>query len=320
MKAKLGTLRRLSPRQLWSSESADFTPWLAENLQQLSEVIGIELELLQTEAAVGDFSLDILARDLASSRTVVIENQFGPTDHDHLGKLLTYASGTGAEALVWIAEEVREEHRQTLEWLNERTDEETSIFALELEVLQIEDSAPAFNLKPVVVPNKWQKATRTASRPGATPKGQAYLEYFDGLLTELREKHRFTKAKVAFRQNWYSFSSGIRGVAYGTSFAQGGRVRAEVYIDTEDQSANKQLFDSLHSRREQIEGQFGTPLTWERLDDRRASRIAVYRPGSIEADEATLTEIRSWAIDQLLRFRDILGPSIRKELGKLSSA
>jgi len=116
MKQKLGTLRRISPREVWVSESRDFTPWLAENLSQLADAIGIELELLQTEASVGDFSLDILAKDLASSRIVVIENQFGPTDHDHLGKLLTYASGLGAAALVWIAEEVREEHRQALEW------------------------------------------------------------------------------------------------------------------------------------------------------------------------------------------------------------
>lgn len=320
MKQRLGTLRRISPRQVWATEAQDFTPWLAENLAKLSEAIGIELELLQTEASVGDFSLDILAKDLSTSRTVVIENQFGQTDHDHFGKLLTYASGVGAAALVWIAEEVREEHRQALEWLNERTDEETSVFALELQVLQIDDSPPAFNLKPVVLPNKWQKATRTASRGAPSSRGQAYLEYFDHLLHELREKHKFTKAKVAFPQNWYSFTSGVRGVSYGTSFAQGGRIRAEVYIDGEDQSANKKVFDNLYIQREELERRFGAPLTWERLDERRASRIAVYRPGSIVADDAALSEIRSWSIAQLLKFRDTFGPLLRKELGQIPGA
>jgi len=320
MKQKLGTLRRVSPRQVWSSEAQDFTPWLAENLPQLSEVIGMDLELLQTEASVGDFSLDILAKDLSTSRTVVIENQFGQTDHDHLGKILTYASGVGAAVLVWIAEEVREEHRQALEWINERTDEETSIFALELQVLQIEDSPPAFNLKPVVAPNKWQKATRTASRGAVSSRGQAYLEYFDQLLHDLREKHRFTKAKVAFPQNWYSFTSGIRGVSYGTSFAQGDRIRAEVYIDCQDRAVNKQVFDTLYSQREELERRFGAPLSWERLDERRASRIAVYRPGSIEADASTLSDIRTWAIGQLIKFREVFGPILRKELGQIPGA
>jgi hypothetical protein len=320
MKQKLGTLHRISPREVWPGEAHDFTPWLAQNLPQLTDAIGIELELLQTEASVGDFSVDILAKDLATARTVVIENQFGPTNHDHLGKLLTYASGTSAIALVWVAEEIREEHRQALEWLNERTDEETSIFALELQVLQIDDSPPAFHLEPVVAPNKWQKATRTASRAAASPRGEAYLEYFTKLLDELREKHRFTRAKVAFAQNWYSFSSGIQGVQYGTSFAQGGRVRAEVYIDREDQQTNKQVFDSLYLRRKELETRFGEPLSWERLDDRRASRVAVYRPGSIDVDDATLSDIQAWAVSHLLKFREVFGPPLRKELAQDSAA
>lgn len=314
MKVKLGNLKRLSPREVWGSESRDFTPWLAENLPQLGEALGIDLELQQTEASVGDFSVDILAKDLATSENVVIENQYGATDHDHFGKLLTYASGVDASALVWIAEDVREEHRQALEWLNERMDEETSLFALELEILQIDESAPAFNLKPIVLPNKWQKATRSISRSGVSPKGEAYLLYFQGLVDELREKHRFTKARVAFAQNWYSFPAGIPGITYGTSFPQGDRIRAEVYIDLKDQGTNKKIFDSLLRRRREIERSFGAELSWERLDDRRACRIAIYRPGNIDCDENVLAEIHSWAIEQLLRFRDVFGPILRKEV------
>jgi len=198
--------------------------------------------------------------------------------------------------------------------VNERTDEETSVYALEIEVLQIDDSPPAFNLQPAVIPNKWQKATRSATRASSSPRGEAYLSYFQQLIDELREKHRFTKAKVAFAQNWYSFPAGIRGVSYGTSFAQGGRVRAEVYIDRQDRDTNKRVFDSLLQKKQELELQFGSPFTWERLDDRRASRVAFYRPGSIDSDEQTLAEIRSWAITQLLKFRDVFGPLLRKDL------
>ena len=131
---KLGELRRLNPRQVWADEARDFTPWLAENLPRLSEVLGMDLELTDREAAVGDFSCDLLAKDLGTGHIVIIENQFGPTNHDHLGKLLTYAAGLEAEAIVWVADKVRDEHRQVLEWLNRHTDASIKFFALAIGV------------------------------------------------------------------------------------------------------------------------------------------------------------------------------------------
>ncbi|MBI2834192.1 MAG: DUF4268 domain-containing protein [Acidobacteria bacterium] len=310
---KLGELKRLSPRQVWGDEARDFTPWLAENLPRLSEVLGMELELNTREAGVGDFSCDLLAKDLGTGHIVIIENQFGPTDHDHLGKLLTYAAGLEAEAIVWVAEKVREEHRQTLEWLNRHTDAGIKFFALVVEVLQIDTSPPAVNFKPVVFPNEWQRTTKE-SATGASPRGEAYRRYFQALLDELREQHRFTNARVGQPNNWYSFRSGISGVDYSNSFAQGNRFRTEVYIDFCDAEANKALFDRLLVEREALERAFGEPLTWERLDERRASRIATYRPGSIDVNPEELATLRDWAIDRLLRFRTVFGPKIRELL------
>jgi hypothetical protein len=302
MKAELSTLDRIDPRTVWPSEARDFTPWLAENIGKLGEVLGLELEATETEAAVGEFSVDILAKDLATDEMVIIENQYGQTNHEHLGKLLTYAGGFDAVALIWIAEAVRDEHRQALEWMNERTDEHTSVFAVELEVLRIANSPPAPNFKIVVAPNKWQKTARASSK-GPSEKGEAYRKYFQSLIDELREKHHFTGARTASAQNWYSFSSGISGITYSSSFAQGKRARAEVYVDRGNLEENKKLFDWLKQKKDSIEKSFGSELTWERLDGKRASRIANYRPGSIEDSEATLVEIRSWAIQQLLQFK-----------------
>lgn len=297
-----GNIQKINIREIWQHEAQNFTPWLAKNLEKLGKSVGMDLEMIEQEASVGNFSLDILAKDLSTGHNVIIENQFGDTDHDHLGKMLTYAAGFDASKVIWISENVRDEHRQTIEWLNQRTDTDTQFFAIEIEVFKIDNSKPAYNFKPVVFPNEWRKSKKQNSSESPSAKGEAYREYFQELIDELREKHSFTKAKVAFPQNWYSFPSGISGISYGTSFAQGGRVRTELYIDLGDSDKNKKLFDWLFDQRQTIESEFGETLDWERLEDRRASRVAIYREGSIDEIEK-LKEIQAWAIQELLKFR-----------------
>lgn len=299
---EFGKIKKLNIRDIWQHEAHNFTPWLAENLEKLGESVGMDLELVEQEASVGNFSLDILAKDLSTGHNVIIENQFGDTDHDHLGKMLTYAAGFDASKVIWISENVRDEHRQTIEWLNQRTDTDTQFFAIEIEVFKIDESKPAYNFKPIVFPNEWRKLKKEGWKDNPSAKGEAYREYFQSLIDELRNKHAFTKAKVAQPQNWYIFPTGISGISYGTSFAQGGRVRAELYIDAGESETNKKLFDWLIEQKQTIESEFGETLDWERLDDRRASRIAIYREGSVDEVEK-LKEIQAWAIQELLKFR-----------------
>ncbi len=313
MVTEFGELKAVPVRQVWPNEAHHFTRWLAKNIFRLGEAIGMELEVVKAESEVGDFSLDILAKDLGSGRLVVIENQYSSTNHDHLGKLLTYAAGHDAAAAIWIAEKIRDEHKAALEWLNRHTDVDTHFFAVTVEVFRIDDSRPAFEFKPVVLPNEWQRQARASAEGDVSPRGEAYRKFFQGLLDELRQKHKFTGAKVAQPQNWYSFSAGMSGVSYGSSFAQGDRLRAEVYFGQSDAERNKDLFDRLHARKQDLEREFGEALEWERLDDRTASRVAVYRPGSIEADEQALRETRAWMVDRLLRFKRVFGPEVSRE-------
>ena len=146
----LGRLQKVELREAWTTESGDFTPWLAkeENLSLLGETIGIELELESQEKDVGPFRADILCKDTATDNWVLIENQLERTDHTHLGQLLTYAAGLNAVTIVWIAERFTAEHRAALDWLNEKTDEKINFFGLEIELWQIGDSpiAPKFNI------------------------------------------------------------------------------------------------------------------------------------------------------------------------------
>lgn len=302
--ADFGKIKKVNIRDIWQREAHNFTPWLAENLEKLGESVGMDLELIEQEASVGNFSLDILARDLSTGHHVIIENQFGDTDHDHLGKMLTYAAGFDASKVIWISENVRDEHRQTIEWLNQRTDTDTEFFAIEIEVFRIDDSKPAYNFKPIVFPNEWRKSKKEGWQDNLSAKSQAYRNYFQSLIDELRIKHSFTKAKIAQPQNWYIFPTGISGISYGTSFAQGGRVRVELYIDLGEFDKNKKLFDWLNGQKQIIENEFGESLDWERLNDRRASRIAIYRKGGIE-DNEMLKEIQDWSIKHLLKFRKV---------------
>ena len=312
-----GEIKLVDVRDVWPNEATNFTPWLENNIDRLGQALGMEIEVQEREADVGDFSLDIMAKDLGTGRTIVIENQLTQTDHDHLGKLLTYAGGFDAGVLVWIAKELRDEHRKALEWLNEKTGPDVDFFGVVIEVIRIDDSKPAFNFKPVVFPNEWQKDNGGGRRlPVPSAKGEAYRAYFQSLIDELRTKHKFTGAKVGQPQNWYSFSSGFRGVIFTNSFAQGGKVRAEFYIDLQDKDENKKLFDRLLEQKAAIEKEYGAGLTWERLDDKRASRIAAYRDGSIDAPAEMRAELRQWSIDNLLRLKKVVLPKAQAILGK----
>jgi len=310
-----GILKNVGLREIWPHEASDFTPWLAENIEELGKALGMDLELVEQEASVGDFSLDIHAKDLGTSRTVIIENQLTQTDHDHLGKLITYAAGFDASIVIWLSESIREEHRQAMDWLNQKTDSETLFFGVVVEVIKIDDSKPAFNFKLVASPNEWQKnKKRQTQRASISTKGEKYQNYFQNLIDDLRDTYKFTSAKAGQPQNWYSFSSGVSGFTYGANFSQAGKARAELYIDLGDFDKNKYVFDRLFNMKDDIEYSFGQAISWERLDNKRASRLAVYTDSSIEESDSELEKVKYWHIEKLLKFKDILG----KRIGLLS--
>ena len=242
---------------------------------------------------------------------MVIENQLEPTDHDHLGKLLTYAGGYDANVIVWLAKDFRDEHRQALDWLNQHTDEDTEFFGVVVEVWKIDGSRPAPHFNIVAAPNGWRReAVRSARDTKASDKNRRYQAFFQELMDALRERG-FSNARKAQLQSWYYFSAGhAQRVQYGATFAQVKRARIEVYIDNTDKNWNKTLFDRLTERKESIESDLSEILEWDRLDEKRASRIAVVRQGSIDDDPETLKEIESWMIVKLLDFKRAFGPRL----------
>ena len=315
----LGQIQKIDLREAWPNEASSFTPWLEAHIGELGEVLGLDLEVESREAPVGAFSLDLLARDSGTGRPVIIENQLEPTNHDHLGKLLTYAGGHDANMIVWVAREFREEHRQALDWLNQRTSDETEFFGVRVEVWKMDDSRPAPHFTLVAAQNEWRRRKRRDEfTTGPSERMLRYQAFFQPLINDLHERG-FTYARRAPQQSWYNVAAGRQpGVVYGAAFGHGREVRVEVYINSTGQEWNKSLFDLLEKRRESIEAEFEARLEWSHLDEGLASRIALVREGSIDDDDRTLDEIRAWMIEWLLTFKRVFGPEFDKlatELG-----
>ena len=314
---ELGTIEQVDLREMWPHEASDFTPWLANNVASLSEALGLELEVRSQEAPVGGYSLDILAHDLGSNRPVIVENQLEPTDHDHLGKLLTYASGYDAGVVVWLAKEFREEHRQALDWLNQRTGEDTQFFGVIVELLKIDDSRPAVNFKLAASPNEWRKesmSTSDRSNTGTTERGERYRSFFQNLIDRLREEESFTSARKGQPSSEYEFASGYTGIRFRAHFNRYGKTGIALYIDVGDGVRNKKIYDAMKLEKDSIESELNETLEWSRMEDSRASRIDALRDGSIDDDDETLEEIQDWMVERLLAFKEVFGPRLAAAL------
>lgn len=323
---ELGHLEPVKPRDVWPNEAKHFTPWLLKNGDRLAAALGIELELTAIEHPVGGYSLDILGRDLTNDAVLMVENQLEATDHTHLGQVLTYAAGTGAATIVWIATSFRDEHRQALDWLNEMTGEDVHFFGVQVGVVRIGTSEPAPLFDVVAKPNDWQKRVRSVARAGATTeRGEKYRAFWTLYLDRLAETrpswgHRSTPQAA----NWMGFSGPFRGTQLVPSFAAGKRLRHELYIDCGDGDANLVLFETLRQRQAEIEKEYGSTLDFDAIEGKRACRIAAYRAESVIDKDEEWKEYLAWMFDAGDRLRKGLAAvaadvGVLEELAELHS-
>ena len=181
----ISRLEIVDVREVWRHEAHVFTPWLAANLDRLAAVTGLQLELEDTEASVGTFSADILARDVQSGAMVIIENQLEGSDHSHLGQCLTYLTGLDAKVMIWVATSFRESHRSAVDWLNRNTTDEFAFFAVTVQAARIDDSAYAPLFEVIAKPNHWERELR------ATTDGswQRHIERWKAFWAAAIEQH-----------------------------------------------------------------------------------------------------------------------------------
>ncbi|MEJ5197596.1 MAG: DUF4268 domain-containing protein [Anaerolineae bacterium] len=306
-------IARLKPvplREMWAHEARDFTTWLAENLDLLGETLGIpRLSLVQREAAAGIFAADILADD-GQDRLVVIENQLESTDHDHLGKLITYLSNLEAKIAVWITSAPRPEHERAVHWLNELLPADMAFYLVQIEAFRIGDSPPAPKFTVVAGPS------REAQQAGEQKKELAErhllrLEFWKQLLERARAKTPLHAHIAPGTENWISASAGKSGLGFNYVVRMED-ARVELYIDRTDAEQNKQIFDALYERKAEIEQAFGGPLEWQRLDAKRACRILHLLPGGGLLDQHRWPEIQDRMIDAMIRLERAFKPEIQR--------
>lgn len=311
--ANLGKLTKVPLREIWPHEEYNFSEWLSqqENITLLSDELGIEINVLEKEAYVGNFNLDLLAEEGNTGKRIIIENQIEMTDHDHLGKIITYASGHDAHYIVWIFRDIREEHRHALDWLNEHSDEETFFFGVKIELWKIEDSPIAPKFQVICKPNNWGKTIKSNIRNNElTDTKLLQLEYWDKFKEYGESKGSKLRFRSSLAQHWYdiSFGSSLCHLSW-TVHSTKNLIAAEIYIEKD-----KELFHYLSDRKNEIEQKLGEKLEWMELEGRKASRIKIQRTGDINNREHW-NEQFDWLLNQGENFLKVFGPIIQKYNG-----
>ena len=309
MKKNLSKLNKVELRDVWGHEAIDFTAWLAqqENLDALSEGIGVDIKLIKTEANVGKFNVDILAEEEASGRKIIIENQLEDTNHDHLGKIITYASGYDAEIIIWIVRDVRDEHQKAIEWLNEHTDENINFFLIKIELWQIADSNPAPKFEIVVSPNEWAKTIKASPTNGElTNTKLQQLEFWNKFKNYVLKNDTRIRLQTPRPQHYYDVSMG----------SSDGHI--DLLIDSRDNligcgiyiSKNKDLYHFLQKRKDEIGQEIGEIADW--VDASVASRIKIKKEVSDIFDQAEAEKYFAWLYEKTVLFQKVFGKYFRE--------
>jgi hypothetical protein len=305
----IGKIVRRPLREVWKHEALDFTTWLVENIDVLSEALDVPLQEAKREQAAGDFSVDLVAED-GSGNTVIIENQLEKSNHDHLGKLITYLSALDARVAVWIVSEPRPEHTKAITWLNESR--QASFYLVKAEAICIDNSAPACLFTLITGPSeethevgdtKQELAGRYAIR----------RRFWRTLLERARQKTKLYNTLSPTDSNWIAFASGKPGLSFVTSITQHSAT-AQLVIDRGKDSdvENRTILDQLKGHQTEIEQKFGGPLEWYQQEGVRLCRVIhEVKVGGYRDEEAKWPEIQDAIIDAMTRLERALRPYLQ---------
>lgn len=295
----VGKLEPVELREIWKHEALDFTGWLFENLNVLSEQLGLTLTSIEREKSVGPFSVDILAED-AGGRRVIIENQLARTDHDHLGKVLTYLSNLDAKVVIWISTDPRPEHVTAIDFLNENIPSDTQFYLVKLQGFRIGDSDPAPLFTIESGPSEERRSTGKVKKELAEKEKIRY-EFFDQLLSRCNEKSSlFSNISPVGYQNWVNAGAGKAGLMWSL-VAMEKDSRVELFLCSSSGETNRRRFEILQKHQEEIEKRFGEALIWEFKESRKQQYVRSRCPLGGMENRNKWEAIQNDLVDRLVR-------------------
>ena len=301
---KLGKLEEVDIRKVWPHEQYDFSKWLAteENIKELGDTLNLSLTDVETETFVGNYRCDILCKDEITGKMVLIENQLEPTNHDHLGKIITYASGLDAAVVVWIVASARDEHASAIEWLNKHTDDEISFFLMEVHAYKIGDSDPAPQFKIIEQPNDFVKIVKAVSKNSDMNESQKNrLEFWTQFNEVVDSQGKPFNKRKATTDHWYNVAIGSSDASISIDLVnKEHRIRVSLWIND-----NKDIFDALFQRKDEIETALGFGLEWNRLDNKKASYICTYIKGLDFKKQDNYPMLMEQIVDLVLKMRNV---------------
>ena len=301
---KLGKLQEVDIRTVWPHEQYDFSKWLAEeeNIRELGDTLNLSLTDVETEKFVGNYRCDILCKDELTGKMVLIENQLEPTNHDHLGKIITYASGLDAAVVVWIVSSARDEHASAIEWLNKHTDDEISFFLLEVHAYKIGDYEQGPEYNNIEQENDVVKSVKTVAKKNELNESQKQrLEFWTEVNDVVEAKGKPFNKRKATTDHWYNVAIGSSEANISIDLVnKEHKIRVSLWIND-----NKDLYDSLLLRKDEIEQLLGFDLEWNRLDSKKASYICTYIKGLDFKKQDNYPQLMEQIIDLVLKMRKV---------------
>lgn len=300
----IGKLERVPLREVWRHEAYDFTQWLEQNIDVLNAALDLNLVNVDREQAAGAFSIDLVAED-ANGGTVIIENQLAKSDHDHLGKLITYLNVMSAKAAVWIVSDPRPEHLAAVAWLNQAAG--ADFYMVKVEAVRIGESPPAPLFTLIVGPSEEAKEVGLA-RKDISERYGIRKRWWTTLVERSAKVSRLHAHITPGEYSWIGASTGMRGLNWNYTVNQE-QCGAELYIDRgrDADQENKRLFDQLEAHRIEVEQSFGGPLSWERLEAKRASRVRFNsQAGGYRAPDEEWPAIQDGIISAMVRLERAL--------------
>ena len=286
-------------RKYWKDEASDFTPWLAkeENISLLSEAIGIEeISDIEIESHVGSFKVDIYASETGTDRKIIIENQLEATNHEHLGKLITYASGKSANIIIWIVKEAREEHRAAIEWLNNHTDDEIGFFLCEIKIYKIGNSNLAVKFEVIQRPNEWAKEVKNKD---LTQTQQLRYEYWTAYNDYSSKNKKYVDEFNKRKPSKFAWTDLSIGYSYCNMriWRTKDTIQVQLYIPD-----NKELFDKLYNKKDDIEKEIEIKFHWQNHDDKKSSHITIERNAEFD-DREKWEEQFNWIMETAIKMK-----------------